>query len=264
MPLADIRCCGEDWPVDDYVAGHLAHSTCQWTPPVGRAVLDAVRAHPSNRDPRYLSVSTLVASCLRAKYLERTVPYRASMRDLWASFMGTELHRTLAEHAGPGTLAEARFSTRVDGHELSGAPDLIDLERGVLLDYKRVRRVPPRPRAEHVAQLQVYRWLVDHADQVAVGGEVFTEDLDRFRCTSWTRLAVVYIHSSDGPVVMDVGPVWPDGRVEGLVREGVRRWVQAWEGTVPDAAWPDQSHPLCEYCHVRTECRTIETARKDA
>jgi hypothetical protein len=226
-----------------------------------------------------ITTTTLTGKCLRQKGLQQVVDYDIELDSMWAAFRGTMYHGQLEAQAQPGSFAEARFHVDLEGlGHFSGSPDLVDAQRGYLYDYKTNKENPrwDKPWAEHNEQVQVNRWLVDHATMVEWGGREWEgADTDRFRPVEWQGLILVYIDdkgpkpilctkSIDIPKVGGVGTkkarvpdVWADAVVETLVRE---RYDEAKAAIVdhnipaPPQGWEWASHPLCGYCSVKAEC----------
>jgi hypothetical protein len=195
MAAALFECCNRTFTADELLR-HVEHRTnrCHWTYELVAAMLDAQTSHPSSRDGSRISTTVLTNKCLRRVAFERHHDYTTSLDDLWAMFRGTQFHGQLEAFAGPGTYAEARFHVRDLGEKLpevaealpddnrsfSGSPDLVSVEAGILYDYKRTKEVPRWDRVwpDHVAQLNINRWLVDNADYVEL--EIDAEVTARF------------------------------------------------------------------------------------
>lgn len=251
MPATRIECCGRIMSIDEA----LAHTDrCPtWTWELLAAVLHSQTLHPSNEDPTRISATVLTSKCLRQLTLERYETYTIDPSKLYKMFRGTQFHGQLEEMAHRNAYAEARFyvhdlGTKLpavlealpdDDRSFSGAPDLVRPKQGILYDYKRTGQVPRfnYPWQDHVAQLNINRWLVDHSDTVRLmetrpaflqnvagngyagddgldaglitlewlGAEVWTtwdmthEDVRaRFVPYEWQELIVVYV-DDDGP-----------------------------------------------------------------
>lgn len=226
-----------------------------------------------------ISTTTLTTKCLRSEALKRTMPYFEKPKGLWAAARGTFFHGVLEVHAHPRAIAEARYWTTWEGDPLSGSPDLVDPPAGYLSDYKNAKDMPMfYPWKGHIEQLQVNRWLVDHADRVEYQGDEFnlTDPAirSRFVPARWDRLEVVYMDEKGskpmtikkteqaatkvgGVKNVKVPDIWTDDRVENdLIGPRYEAAKKALNGDVP--LWDDdfkyQSHPLCAYCPVREEC----------
>lgn len=100
-------------------------------------LLKAMLACQQDRGTR-ISTTTLTTKCLRSEVLQRTEDYTNDPVRMYASFRGTMFHGQLEQHAtDPHTVEEPRFHiTLPGGHLFSGSPDLIDVRKGELYDYK--------------------------------------------------------------------------------------------------------------------------------
>jgi hypothetical protein len=223
MPLTEILCAApkyrrnnEDFPVkinDCLDCAHTRENSCHFT----YELLSSMFAQQQDRGVR-ISTTTLTAKCIRSEYFKRLEDYAEKPEKLWAAFRGTMYHGQLEQHAAPGSIEEARYHAETDYGHLSGSPDLVDIRMGVLYDYKVTKEVPKfsYPWEDHVAQLNVNRWLVDNADWVEWRGQAYLLNQDReqhvleqigegflntnvrknlalFRPVQWNELVVIYM-----------------------------------------------------------------------
>lgn len=158
------------------------NNRCQWTYEILAAMFAAQTAHPSHADGSRISTTVLTNKCLRQLVFERQQEFVRPLENLWAMFRGTQFHAQLERFAHPDSYGEARFYVDDLGVQLpavkaalprkdrsfSGSPDLVDPNVGILYDYKRTKEVPRFEHVwpDHVAQLNINRWLVDKADRV--------------------------------------------------------------------------------------------------
>ena len=304
MPLTRIHCCNRIFTIEEALQ-HLEgrDNKCEWTWELASAMLAGEVNHPSNDDPTQISTTTLTTKCLRQQALTRYTDYDSTFADLYARFRGTLFHKQMESWARPGSYGEARFFIRDIGlllpevkralprldRSFSGSPDLVDPKAGVLFDYKRTKAVPRFDSVwgDHVEQLNVNRWLVDHADSVDVKiGDNQGEGFDlsepgaraRFVPVDWQELVIVYVddmgpkpitvtESIDVPKVGGVGTkkarvpaIWSDERIEEYISV---RYIQARRALLDHTApipvgWEHQSHVLCGYCPVRGLCAEKE------
>jgi hypothetical protein len=177
MPLTKVECCGFDCPVTpEQCVDHAStrRNECSYT----AEMLSAMFAEVQDRGTR-ITTTALLAKCLRQEHLTRTEEYTVEPKDLWASFRGTMFHGRLEQYAAPGCIAEPRFYAELpDLGELTGSPDLVDVQRGILYDYKNTGKPPRfgRPWDNHVQQNNINRWLVDNAYKVETPAPVFDAD----------------------------------------------------------------------------------------
>ena len=230
-----------------------------------------------------ISTTTLTAKCLRSEFLKRKEDYIEDPKRMYASFRGTMFHGQLEAFAHPQAIAEARY--HVDNAlglgPLSGSPDLVDPKTGYLYDYKFTKENPRWDKAwgDHEEQLQVNRWLVDHADRVEYQGFEFDmadrAHQARFRPVDWQGLIVMYMDdkgpkpilitrseqvpkkTGPGTKAARVADIWSDERVEEYICE---RYVAAQkaltENELPDItpAYEGWEHPLCNFCPKKKSC----------
>lgn len=298
MPLTHIECCGQRFTIEEAL-GHLVdrRNTCQWTYELAAAMLQTNTAHPSHADGSRISTTVLTGKCDRRMVLERSNDYTVKLEDMYASFRGTMFHGQLENFAHPDSYGEARFHVKDLGllipsvkkalprlnRSFSGSPDLVDPTVGILWDYKRTKEVPRFNQmwGDHAEQLNINRWLVDHADTVEHMGETFdmTDELvrKRFVPVEWQELVILYVDdkgpkpitltkSIDVPTLAGgtkkarVPDVWDDARVEALIAETyieARLGLQAGIAPIPPG-WENQSHVLCGYCAVSDICAARE------
>lgn len=212
MPLAHVTLDGKTYtPEDllDFLATRPGRT--QWTYELAKSIMD----QQQDRKDR-ISTTSLTAKCLRSNAMERALPFTNALEKMYAAFRGTLYHGQLEQYYAPGCIAEARYhATLPNGDPLSGSPDLVDISRGVLYDYKTSKSVPRFDRVweDHALQLQINRWLVDNAHTVDFEGKSYTlvgnskaakANRARFVPIDWQELAIVYL-DMDGPKTI---PVW--------------------------------------------------------
>lgn len=252
---------------------------------VARAIIEA------SGDRDYISTTSLTATCKRSGALKSQVGYTESLEGLWAAFRGTAMHSTL-EAAGRlvgGVIVEPRFHVDLAGvlgrkkkAPFSGSPDTVDIEYGILGDYKFTREgKAPRwggPWPNHREQAQLNRWLCDHADSVTLpGGEV--ADPKDIRPPDWQALQVIYMDDrgitpltvtksvqvpkkdGNGTKAKRVVDIWSDEKVEDFIRIHypiVEKGQTSNPLPMMPEGWDHQSGPLCAFCPVRAACSEAE------
>lgn len=233
----------------------------------------------------YISTTMLVGGCSRSKVLERKEDFILDLDGLWPAFRGTQVHRTLEFSNRPNSLAEARFWTTVGipgGRkvEVSCSPDLVTQHPAAVVDYKAPvddRSIPTYgyPWANQVQQLQLNRYIVNHAErwQLAEGDEMPWDP----RTLRFERLYIVYL-GTRGPKVIEcqksievpkvggegtknikVADVWADELVTDLMVPRLAAMVDAldhypnWPDTLTDApgfegrpGWACPGRPWCK------------------
>ena len=186
-----------------------------------------------------LSVTALTG-CVRQAFLKSTEPYYQRPDQQYWSYRGTLAHLLAERGAGPGIVAERRFERELrlpSGRQvtITGKPDEIDPSRGLLIDYKTTDRAPRQASPLHIAQLNVYRWLV--APEYAI-----------------ERLGIVYL-TMKGVQKASV-PCWPEGQAERFLQERAGALAEAYVG----GAWPalTEDRWMCNFCPVTAACERGE------
>lgn len=278
MPLVGIIYDDREYSLDDARSLFKTRDPgLRYTPELFEAIL------ATRQERNYISTTTLTSKCLRQKAIQQADDYYEDIDKMWAAFRGTMFHGQLEQHVNDGAVEEARFFvTLQNGLVLSGSPDLVDIDSGVLYDYKFCKEVPRwnTPWGDHTEQVNINRWLVDHAEKVTWRGQEYTgEECAQFRPEEWTDLVLVYMDdkgpkplratkSIDVPKVdgngtkkARVSDIWSDEQAEEYIE---RKYGAAHEalnlGNLPPApaGWEHQSHVLCAYCPVRKNCAVLE------
>lgn len=281
MPLTHIIVDGVELTPEDALAQAAERPEGQKYP---YELLKAMLATQQERD--YISTTLLTSKCLRSTVLKRQVDYSEEVDRMWAAFRGTMFHGQLEKNVHPDCIEEARFFVELEGLGiLSGSPDLVDPVRGILYDWKFTKENPrfDRPWPDHVLQVQINRWLVDHAYAVTWRGIEYDltakRNIKKFRPVDWQDLILVYMDdrgpkplrvmksidipkvSGEGTKKARVSDVWDDETVEAIILERYAASLEALEsGTVPEvpAGWEEAAHPLCGFCPVRKECLALQ------
>lgn len=125
-------------------------------------------------DPNSISVSALMNPPLqRQLYIKHNSEIVEDASDrLWSVF-GSAVHAVLNNISGDGRLKECRFSQDVQGMKVNGQPDLFDIGRGILEDYKVTSvwslvfgQKDKDGKVEWERQLNCYAWLLRKAGYV--------------------------------------------------------------------------------------------------
>lgn len=296
MPLSHVYCCKENGenerkcavPVEECLehAGSR-RNTCSFTYELLKAMFDNVQDRG-----RRVSTTTLSTACMRSEWYQRLGEYTEQPKKLYASFRGTMFHGQLEGNAHPDSVAEPRYHIDLTDYGLgpfSGSPDLVDVKKGLIYDYKFVKETPKYayPYAKHVEQAQINRWLVDNAEWVECRDEYGAmqqyrlerpENRARFVPMDWQGLYVVYMDDKGArPLLVTkservlgkngreksvrVADIWSDERVFDLIRTRFDEVQQAFTSdTPPDLTeeFRGWEHPLCDYCPAKRECVRYE------
>lgn len=120
--------------------------------------------------PDGISITNVIGAsgkgCLRCAVLERYVDYTESLSAMHKRWKGSMYHYVLETFGyDDEATAEVRFWADLPGGlgEIHGKPDLLYMNK--VLDLKTTQSVPRWDKVwdDHNLQLQLYRWLVNHA-----------------------------------------------------------------------------------------------------
>lgn len=110
------------------------------------------------------SATTLLA-CPRAVALLEEYEYYEDLYSGWNKTRGELMHMVAEAYPDENILQEQRFRkiVTVDGEDfaVTGKADEIDTVFNYIMDYKWTGEIPDRPKADHEAQFNIYRWLLD-------------------------------------------------------------------------------------------------------
>ena len=174
----DIAAYGDEFTFDQCIACSLAGQPrrCHAPTPLLVAMAEA------QRDRKDAGVSaTMILDCPRKIALQGQHDWREHPASYWARFRGTLAHAMLEQYAPPTDAAiievRRRKTYTVDGVDIAitGKPDYIDVERGLLLDYKTTQsldRAPVKqgkPKPDHEEQINIYADLCDGGARLDTG-----------------------------------------------------------------------------------------------
>lgn len=260
-------------PVKDALDQALAANP-KWSPWTYELVAACIGEH-QERGAR-LSVTALTGGCMRGNIIERKEDYIGALDGMYAAFRGTMMHKMLEAGQRPGSCAEWRFYTDIDGREISGSPDLITYD--TVWDYKTTENPPAYGYMwdDHLHQLQFNRFIFNNATKwdAPPGVDPKTIPLDPFN-TRIQHVAIVYL-GPKGPKVIEaqksikvparnggtktvkVPDIWDDAKVLDALRPRVEAWDAAWRsypkwpaglenypGWAGEPEWRCPGPPLC-------------------
>lgn len=240
------------WLTLQEVLDQSAVAAPKWSPWNNELIQAVVGGH-QERGAR-LSVTALTGGCMRGNIIERKEDYIGSLDSMYAAFRGTMVHMVLESFARPGSLAEWRFYTEVDGQEISGSPDLITYD--TVWDWKTTENPPAYSYMwdDHKLQLNFNRFCFNNATKwdAPDGQDPGNIPLDPHN-TRIGHLAIVYL-GPKGPKVIEtetsiqvpnrtrpgmhkknIPEVWSDEQVLAELRPRMQAWESAWN-TYPN--WP--------------------------
>jgi len=120
----------------------------------------------------------------------------SDISDLIAAQYGTALHQSFEKIEFPNTIQEKRFFAELDGHKVSGKPDLLEIADGIFklgdLKSTSVWAVVFNDKEEdYIKQLSIYRWLIMNGECEEDLGDVPTlvsrDGTIYFMFTDWSR-----------------------------------------------------------------------------
>ena len=167
--------------------------------------------------PQHLSVTRLIGPAwLRALQIRHWDEIEQDVSDMvWALF-GTSVHDLLERFSSESELVEERIQIELDGQIISGQPDVLAIDSGVLSDWKvsSAWSIVLGTKPEWEAQLNLYAYGLRQAGRnvTAIQNVVFIRD--------WSRTQA--LRSADYPQAMvQVVPLdlWPQAKVEAFIRE---------------------------------------------
>lgn len=233
MPFNGFQCVvtGQPVAVADCIAhavsegGQLAELGCPFTPAILRGIAKTLEDQPM---PNGALRVTQLLGCAKRVQWQRDHPYPMDPRDAYNLFRG-QIGHTIVEsyHGSEILLSEERLSAEIAGVTVTGQPDaVVDTEHRHLDDYKTTKRIPREPYEHHIAQVNVYAWLLHKAKGVEI-----------------KTASIVYLDM--GGVAHLAVPIWSRRKTEKFLRERIASWQQ---GATTPSAWECKSCPLNEEC----------------
>jgi hypothetical protein len=211
-----------------------------------------MRDNHKHRKSAYYSATGLLG-CPRATALQSTYDYYEALETGWNKYRGTLIHFMMEHDPEPkaGVIKEQRFYKIVSLNGMdfivTGQPDYVDPELETIIDYKSTNKLPDQPKVDHIAQVNIYAWLLK-------GGKFMNEDgvplpSDKIIDLTITRGGMHYVtfNTKAGTVWRKVGaPIWPVVDTEALILERL----------APLAAWKHTNQlPHCDpYVKGRWTC----------
>jgi hypothetical protein len=233
--------------------------------PFSPSMLEDMLERPENARERISP--TMLTGCARKEWLKRQdgaiwvdvspkvkervdVNYYEDVFKAYAKWRGKLAHRALeAEQLPDGAIVERLFSKPLslpDGTSINitGQPDLILPDSGLLVDYKTVASIVTSPKASWVPQLSVYAWLV--APDIVI------------------KRGLIQQFAMDKPARLEL-QLWSFAQVEAWLIARVPAFKKVLDGavTVDTLAGPlimgiDEGAWFCrEYCPLYGPCRKL-------
>jgi len=214
---------------------------CRFTATMLRAICEADDARRSAG----ISATGLVG-CLRQTYLTLATDYYQAPIRLYPALRGQLFHALFERAQRNGLIRERRFARAIDGVVITGQPDEVDPERGLMVDYKTKPQIPPTVAFEYEAQLNIYRWILADGYDLATGEPI--------RCDI-RQLGIVFLTMND--LTKRQVPVWDLAQTEAWLRPRALAIQAALDG----GDWPERITPtpaaraLCyDWCPHYARC----------
>ncbi len=178
------------------------------------------------------SASTLTG-CARAAAMMEVYDYYEPLVSGYNKGRGTWVHAMLESDRDPPkeVIRERRLRKyiNVDGEEvpLTGQPDKVYAEQGILMDYKSKDRLPRGPDESHEAQFNVYAWLLDGGTFLNKRGQP-TEEIANIKIV---KGGMHYLTWNPKAPYKKIGyRRWTEGETEAFIIDRLRPLV-AWKRT---------------------------------
>jgi hypothetical protein len=197
-------------------------------------LIDAMRSNEGNREGAGLS-ATMILQCPMQTILKETEDYYESPADYHARWRGTGVH-AMAEVDGPyeDVIQEERIRKNVtvlgETITVSGKPDWFDTRHNHLDDWKSTKKCPSAPYDDHIAQINIYAWLIDGGSWDKRGKLSNTVE----------SASIVYI-DPDRSVIREV-ELWTTEATEAMIVRKIEPLVlYRRDGILPDGIGPSGS-----------------------
>lgn len=270
MPLRGVKCSdtGEHFSFEECLlcskngGPRHCHNSYQ--------LLKAMSLNSHERRDAGLSATMLIDKCKRRVILQQEEDYWEDPYDMWARVRGSAFHAFFEQYSDglEPYIQELRFKKiiEVDGVdiEITGKPDLILLDRNLIIDFKSIRDVNSsylnildgEAKEEHIQQVNIYRWLawggiaMPTKEQQAEGikEEPYFIEID--------KAGIQYFDMMEQ--VKCAAPLWNIETTEEFIREQVRPLAHyEITGELPpimmDKVW-GKRHRMCSTCPLRKQC----------
>lgn len=193
------------------------------------------------REGAGISATTLL-QCPRQTILKETEDYYESPADYHARWRGTGVH-AMAEVGGPypDVVQERRIRKGVvvgeDRITITGQPDWYDRSTRHLDDWKSTSSCPTTPYDDHIAQLNIYAWLIDGGTWDGLYDErCFGDKLELTQLKPEISTDIV-----ESASIIYIDP-----------KRSVRRDVELWSSDATEAFIVRAATPIAEYYRTGT------------
>lgn len=266
MPRVGVHCPVDGERIDDQAClscksgspRPACGTSCIYSFEMLKGMLDS-----SGRTTAHVSATMLTSSCPRRTWLEQNTSWHANPQAMFPAWRGTMGHRMTEAHPEPGCIYEQRFETRLrigkTTYKVTGQIDKLDIRRSAITDFKtktdsKIKRLK-EPQADHVMQLNVYRWLVSTGwpqKRFELDGRIYRPNepanivIDSLNLMYWSMETT---KTMAAPIMeLDEVAAWVEERVLGLQELP----------PIPDDLDPNRSKLCTDWCAVRDECLARE------
>jgi len=256
---------------------------CPFTPPIVRGII----ANNQPRDLMGYSVTELIG-CHRRVVLKEEVDYWIEPSQAYWAFRGQLAHSIVeGYHNGDGELIERRFYADLDGMLITGQPDVVYPDEGLVVDYKTTKRVP-KPLKRYAcpacgAIIRENQWYArkgstltcddcsaaykaEEIEAEIVDPQPYDTHVDQLNVYAWLlaqngitvgTAQVVYLDMSE-PEVLKV-ELRPMDQVEIFVTQKLAGLMSRNGGGLPEGVWDDPDENWrCRYCAVCEQCEEVQ------
>lgn len=225
MPIVGVQ-CGADGSLqsfDSCIECHIKRGPRNCHFPT--FALKLMRDNGIKRRGVGYSATTLLA-CPRAVALLEVYDYYEHLESGWNKIRGELMHMVAEAYPEDGVIQEQRIAkmVNIDGEEflVTGKTDETDTMFGYILDYKWTAEIPEKPKPDHEAQFNIYRWLWDGGTYLD-SGETVNIDITG---GGMHYLSMKKKKKRDGTIIQPwkkiAYPCWSMERVAELVEDRLR------------------------------------------
>jgi len=278
MPLVGTKCCQGGERLFSYCLDECRGERCLHP----LHILKYMARNEALREGIEYS-ATSILGCARRQVLQKRVDFYEDPDANVARFVGDAVHEM--SHAlllgEPGYVGETRIwatvglragrdfeavpgeAPRGRDFRLSGKADQRWFDSRVV-DLKSTGKIPNAPRADHVAQINIYAWMMRYGEDEF--GRPLNLNIDRG--------SVVYVSGNQKREVVYNVPIWDEDRQLAFIKDRLEAHVYTAEtGEYPPVLTPQIVHHRdgsatvtrdwhCDWCPVRTDCDALATAER--
>jgi len=227
-------------PKDDcYNCAMTNDNPCPYTAPIIKSILE----NENSRD--YISVTTLL-SCPRKYILSQKSDYYDTLDNMFYKWRGTVYHGVVDSCQDSSVaMSEERFEVVIDGIKLTGKPDELIVDKGILRDYKTTKKLPKYdvPYVNHTAQLNIYKYILE---------QNLRKDNPNFKII---RMEIIYLDMEG--IKKTRAPIWTEEKVVNFI---IPR-LQLLDSSIKNNIIPEKVDVKdmwqCGYCSINEQCERL-------